>query len=83
MILVLEDNGTGIPAEELSRIFEKGFTGSNGRNHERSTGMGLYLCRKLCDKLGIGIRAWSEYGMGTRMFLEFPISNYIAREEMD
>lgn len=83
VILVLEDNGTGIPAEELSRIFEKGFTGSNGRNHERSTGMGLYLCRKLCDKLGIGIGAWSEYGKGTRMLLEFPISNYITREEMD
>lgn len=78
--LILEDNGTGIPAEELSRIFEKGFTGSNGRNHERSTGMGLYLCRKLCDKLGIGITAESEYGTGTKMSLQFPISNYISRE---
>ena len=83
VVFVLEDNGTGIPAEELSRIFEKGFTGSNGRNHERSTGMGLYLCRKLCDRLGIGILAESEYGKGTRMFLEFPISNYISRGEMD
>lgn len=83
VVLVLEDNGTGIPAQELSRIFEKGFTGSNGRNHERSTGMGLYLCRKLCDRLGIGVLAESEYGTGTRMFLEFPISNYITREEMD
>ncbi len=83
VILVFEDNGTGIPAEELSRIFEKGFTGSNGRNHERSTGIGLYLCRKLCDKLGIGIGAESEYGKGTRMLLEFPISNYITREEVD
>ncbi len=83
VILVFEDNGTGIPAEELSRIFEKGFTGSNGRNHERSTGMGLYLCRRLCDKLGIGIWAESEYGKGTRMLLEFPISNYISRGEMD
>lgn len=83
VVFVLEDNGTGIPAEELSRIFEKGFTGSNGRNHERSTGMGLYLCRRLCDRLGIGILAESEYGTGTRMFLEFPISNYISRGEMD
>lgn len=80
VVLTLEDNGIGIPAEELSRIFEKGFTGSNGRNHERSTGMGLYLCRKLCDKLGIGISAYSEYGRGTKMLLEFPISNYISRE---
>lgn len=79
VVLVLEDNGAGIRTEELSRIFEKGFTGSNGRSHERSTGMGLYLCRKLCDRLGIGIRAESEYGKGTKMFLEFPISNYISR----
>lgn len=78
--LIFEDNGVGIPAEELSRIFEKGFTGSNGRNFERSTGMGLYLCRKLCDKLGIGICAQSEYGKGTKMLLEFPISTYIRRE---
>ncbi len=77
--LTLEDNGTGIRQEELSRIFEKGFTGSNGRNHERATGMGLYLCRKLCGRLGIGIRAESEYGRGTKIFLEFPISNYINR----
>ena len=76
--LILEDNGVGIRKEELSRIFEKGFTGSNGRNHEKATGMGLYLCRKLCDKLGIGLAAESEYGKGTKMLLEFPISNYIS-----
>lgn len=81
VILVLKDNGVGIRTEEASRIFEKGFTGSNGRNHERSTGMGLYLCRKLCRKLGIGIRAESEYGTGTCLYLEFPISSYISREE--
>ena len=81
--LVLEDNGVGIRKEELSRIFEKGFTGSNGRNHEKATGMGLYLCQKLCDKLGIGLNAESEYGRGTRMFLEFPISNYINGEKTD
>ncbi len=81
VLLILEDNGVGILPEELSRIFEKGFTGSNGRNYGRSTGMGLYLCRKLCDKLGIGLRAESEYGGGTRMILEFPISNYISRNQ--
>lgn len=80
VILVFEDNGTGIRQEELSRIFEKGFTGSNGRDHERSTGMGLYLCRKLCDQLGIRLYAESEYAVGTRLYLEFPISNYICRE---
>ncbi len=80
VILTLEDNGTGIRAEELSRIFEKGFTGSNGRNHQRATGMGLYLCQKLCGKLGIGLTAESEFGKGTKMLLEFPVSNYISRQ---
>ena len=68
----------GIPAEELPRIFEKGFAGSNGRTRGRSTGMGLYLCRKLCRKLGIGIRAESQESAGTRIILEFPVSNYLS-----
>lgn len=80
VILVFEDNGIGIRQEDISRIFEKGFTGSNGRETARSTGMGLYLCRRLCDKLGIGLYAESDYGMGTRLYLEFPVSNYISRE---
>lgn len=83
VILSLKDNGIGIPGEELSRIFEKGFTGSNGRKGERSTGMGLYLCRKLCDKLGIGIAVSSEYGKGTEMQLKFPVSNYISRGQTE
>ena len=78
--LIVEDNGIGIKAEELPRIFEKNFTGTNGRNHERSTGMGLYLCGKLCAKLGIGIRAESEEHAGTKVVLEFPISTYIRTE---
>lgn len=78
VILVLEDNGTGIRREELPRIFEKGFTGSNGRAREKSTGMGLYLCRKLCGRLGVGLSAESEPNAGTRLFLEFPVSNYIC-----
>lgn len=79
VVLILEDNGIGIPVEELSRIFEKGFTGSNGRSNEKSTGMGLYLCLKLCHKLGIGLTAESVPGKGTKMLLEFPISNYISK----
>ncbi len=78
VILVFEDNGAGIRREELSRIFEKGFTGSNGRDNQRSTGMGLYLCQKLCGRLGIGLSANSEYGVGTKLCLEFPISSYIC-----
>lgn len=78
VLLKVKDNGAGIPAEELPRVFEKGFTGTNGRGTKRSTGMGLYLCHKLCRKLGIGIRAVSEEGMGTEIILEFPISSYLA-----
>lgn len=80
VILIFEDNGVGILPEELSRIFEKGFTGSNGRSRDKATGMGLYLCRRLCGKLGIGLRAESEPGRGTKMIMEFPISNYVMRE---
>lgn len=78
--LLVEDNGAGIKKEELPRIFEKGFTGTNGRKNDRATGMGLYLCRKLCRKLGIEIDARSEYGSGTCIVLEFPISTYVINE---
>lgn len=80
VFLIFEDNGVGIREEEISRIFEKGFTGSNGRSHERSTGMGLYLCQNLCNKMGIGLRAESEYGKGTRIILDFPVSTYVRCE---
>ena len=78
--LTIEDNGVGILPEELSRIFEKGFTGSNGRSHKQATGMGLYLCKRLCERLGIGLSAQSQPGRGTKMTLDFPVSNYIKRE---
>lgn len=76
--LVTEDNGIGIKEEELSRIFEKGFTGSNGRKNEHATGMGLYLCKVLCGKLGIRIHAASAEGEGTKMVLEFPVGDYLT-----
>lgn len=79
VLLMVEDNGAGIKKEELSRIFEKNFTGSNGREQRRSTGMGLYLCGKLCAKLGIGIRAESEENVFTKIILEFPISAYLSK----
>ena len=53
--LSIQDNGMGIDAAELPRVFEKGFTGQNGRQVQHSTGLGLYLCKKLCGKLGIRI----------------------------
>lgn len=75
IILIIEDNGIGISETELPRIFDKGFTGSNGRNNERSTGMGLYITKKLCDKLGLSITAASQYGKGTSMTIIFPKSS--------
>lgn len=63
--LIVADNGIGIGAADLPRIFEKGFTGANGRKRGRATGMGLYLCKKLCMKLGIQILASSREGAGT------------------
>ena len=75
--LVIEDTGIGIRQEDLPRVFEKGFTGYNGREEGRSTGIGLYLCGKIMKKLDHGIRIESEQGKGTRVFLE------LGRKKMD
>ena len=77
VILSVEDNGIGIPACDLPRIFEKGFTGQNGRIMQQATGIGLYLCRRLCDKLGVGIMAESS-GEGTVIRLSFHINSLIC-----
>lgn len=73
VVLVMEDNGIGIAASDLPRIFEKGFTGQNGRMVQQSTGIGLYLCKRLCEKLGIGIAAESSE-QGTAISLVFHIN---------
>ena len=76
--LHIKDNGIGIKKGELSRVFEKGFTGTNGRKiNQKSTGMGLYLCKKLCDKLGLKIELNSEENVGTEIILVFPKSSFI------
>lgn len=75
IILKIKDNGIGIKEEELSRIFDKGFTGSTGRIYTKSTGMGLYLVKKLCDKLGHSIKVSSVLGEYTEMILVFPINS--------
>lgn len=67
----ITDNGIGILKEDLPRIFDKGFTGKNGHVQEKSTGIGLYLCKKLCDKLGVAIKAEAEYGSFTTIILVF------------
>lgn len=73
--LTIEDNGIGIPKADLGRVFEKGFTGANGRTSAKSTGIGLYLCKKLCTKLNLGISIASTAYSGTVVSIVFPKSN--------
>ena len=71
--LVVEDTGIGIRREDLPRIFEKGYTGYNGRMDTRASGIGLYLVKRAADALGIRIEVTSELGKGTRVVLRFPV----------
>lgn len=70
--LVIEDTGIGISAEDLPRVFEKGYTGYNGHVNRHSTGIGLYLCYRITAKLSLKMRIESEVGKGTKVFLTFP-----------
>lgn len=74
VMLIIEDNGVGIVDKDINRVFEKGFTGENGRRFSKSTGMGLYLCEKLCSKLGLKISIDSKINEGTKVTLIFPLS---------
>ena len=74
--LVIEDTGIGICSEDLPRIFEKGFTGYNGRSDKKSTGIGLYLCKQIIEKLRCQIRVESKLGKGTRVLL------YLMKENL-
>ena len=67
--LTISDNGIGIRPEDLPRIFEKGFTGFNGREDKKSTGIGLFLCKKILTKLSHTITVTSEVGKGTAVKL--------------
>lgn len=68
--LVIRDTGIGIAAEDVSRVFEKGYTGYNGRTDKKASGLGLYLCRLICGKLGHKISLRSEAGVGTEVRIE-------------
>ena len=74
VVLKIEDNGVGIIERDLNRVFEKGFTGENGRKFGKSTGIGLYLCKKLCDKMGLGLQIDSKINEGTKVSIVFPIT---------
>ena len=77
--LTVSDNGMGIPAHELPRVFDRGFTGSNGRLRGGSTGMGLYLAKKLADALEISLAIRSEEGVGTQVLLTFPAQEKLTK----
>lgn len=78
VILYIRDNGIGVKKGEITRVFEKGFTGTNGRIiGKKSTGLGLYLCKKMCDKLNIGIEFNSVEGIETEVKIIFPINSHI------
>lgn len=74
LVLTIADNGCGISAADMPRIFDKGFTGENGRVlSEKATGLGLYLVAKLAEKMGIGLRAASTEGEGAAFSFVFPV----------
>lgn len=70
--LFIRDNGIGISKKDIGRVFEKGYTGITGREYKKATGIGLYLVKKLSDKLGLSVGLVSEEGKGTTLELVFP-----------
>lgn len=79
--LVIEDTGIGIRQEDLSRIFERGFTGYNGRLDKKSTGIGLYLCKQIMDQLSHGIKVSSQVGKGTQFMLDLSRDTYVKNAD--
>lgn len=77
IVLTIEDNGIGITEKDIHRVFEKGFTGENGRKFGKSTGIGLYLCKKLADRLGLGLTITSKIVEGTKVSIIFPLGSVV------
>lgn len=75
--LIIEDTGMGIQEEDLPRVFERGFTGYNGRMNKKSTGIGLYLCKKIMDNLHHEISISSKLGKGTKVIIDLEQTNMI------
>ena len=80
VILYIEDNGIGINKRSINRVFEKGYTGENGRIGKKSTGIGLFLCKKLALKLGLSIRIQSVEKESTTVSILFPINRMMFFE---
>lgn len=70
LLVVISDTGIGIKREDLPRLFERGFTGYNGRMDKKASGLGLYLCKGICNKLGHQIFIESEVGKGTQVIIQ-------------
>lgn len=79
--ITIKDTGIGIKAEDLPRVFEKGYTGYNGHADKKATGIGLYLCRQMADKLGHTIRMESEIGKGTKVWIGFDLDYSDVRDK--
>ena len=77
IVLSIKDNGIGIKSDELNKVFDKGFTGTNGRLDRNSTGIGLYLVNKLVKKLGHGVEIRSQNGVYTELLLVFPVNSFV------
>ncbi|WP_195988807.1 sensor histidine kinase [Clostridium sp. D53t1_180928_C8] len=75
ILLKVCDNGIGMDEKCVVKAFEKGYTGENGRKFGKSTGIGLYLCKNLCEKLGLGINIKSKENYGTEVSILFPIND--------
>ena len=75
-VFEVADNGCGVWAADLPRVFEKGFTGDNGRTTKRATGIGLYLVARLCSKMGIDVTAASEPGEGFVITFAFSTNKF-------
>ena len=80
IVLKIKDNGIGIKKSEIDRIFDKGFTGTNGRNQKKSTGIGLYLCKRLCKGIGIEIDANSKENEYTEIVIIIPRAKKISNQ---
>ncbi|MGG7058790.1 sensor histidine kinase [Clostridium tertium] len=80
IVLYIKDTGIGMNERDVVKAFEKGYTGENGRRFGKSTGIGLYLCKKLTQKLGLGIGLESEINKGTQIAIVFPINKMLIFE---
>lgn len=78
-VLLIRDTGIGIAPEDLPRVFERGFTGNNGRSDKKATGIGLYLCKRICERLGHKLSARSD-GNGTEMRIDMRSADIDTRE---